>query len=527
MLLTRSIRWKLIFVLGLVVMLVLASTTCSLVGLSAYRRTVEDLELSTGKLPRQSDLAACLSLLFPPLAADFPRDSAPYDVRQRAGEAQRDRMQEVFHHIAGEVEGIKQSWLQLPDRLRSSRQELVGFETLFRTVDNGLRTIQDVIPGLGRPEDREVSVQVIGSTLAQMLDVVRRLPDPAGRLGERLREAKSDYLLQTRLAVGLGVISVLVLIGLMSWGHQMIFAPIRELHKGVKRISMGDYGFRLKIKTQCEIAELAQAFNEMGRRIQEDRANKEREIEERSKQLVMSERLVGAGFLASGVAHEINNPLSVIMTAAYGLEMRLDDEALAHLGETDRGDIREYLGLIQSEAERCERITKKLLDFSYGKAEERNRYDVTAIVQEVANMVGHLSRYQDRRVTVDRTTPLHAWVNAAEIKQVVLNLTANALDATTAGGYVDLSLREYPEEIEIVVEDDGCGMTPEQQKKIFEPFFTTKDVGKGTGLGLSITHRIVRDHGGTLEVESAGAGQGSRFTLRLPRTAAKAQSSAA
>src|SRR5690606_20407371 len=121
--------------------------------------------------------------------------------------------------------------------------------------------------------------------------------------------------------------------------------------------------------------------------------------------------------------------------------------------------------------------------------------------------------YQDRHLTVDRTVPLHAWVNAAEIKQVILNLVANALDATASGGYVDICLREFPEEVEIIVQDDGCGMTPEQQKKIFEPFFTTKDVGKGTGLGLSITHRIVSDHGGTLEVESAGEGQGSRFCL--------------
>lgn len=522
MLLTRSIRWKLISGLGLVVILVLASTTFSLIGLSAYGRTVEDLELSTGKLPRQSDLTSALSLLFPPLAIDFPSESVPEEIRQRAGEGQRQQMEAAFDRSLKDVEAIKLSWLQLPDRLRSSRHEQLAFETLFRSVDNGMRTIQEVIPGLARLNGRQVSVRVISQELASMIHIVKQLPDPASRLGERVREAKADYLRQTRLAVGLGIISVLVLMTLMYWQHRMIFSPIRELYKGVRRLAAGDYGFRLKVETQCEIAELAAAFNEMGRRIQEDRSNKEREIEERSKQLVLSERLVGAGFLASGVAHEINNPLSVIMTAAYGLEMRLDDSILAHVNESDRTDIREYLSLVQSEAERCERITKKLLDFSYGKSEERNRYDITAIVQEVANMTGHLSRYQDRKLTVHQSNPLHAWVNAAEIKQVVLNLIANALDATSPGGFVDVSLHQRPEEIEIVVEDDGCGMTPEQQRKIFEPFFTTKDVGKGTGLGLSITHRIVRDHGGTLEVESAGTGQGSRFTLRLPRTATKA-----
>lgn len=527
MLLTRSIRWKLVSGLSLVGILVLVSTICSLIGLSAYRQTVEDLELSTGRLPRQSDLVASLTALFPPLAIRFPGDDAPEEIRAHAGELQRDRMQTVFDQVVKEVQAIKQSWLELPDRLRSSHKELLGSETLFRGVDQGLSTIQNMIPRLADPNDHSVSVQVIRRELAQMIDIVKQLPDPASRLGERLEEAKAAYMLQSRLAIGLGVISVVVLILLIGFGHKMIFVPIRELYQGVKKVSMGDYTVRLKVHTKCEIAELAEAFNEMSRRIQEDRANKEREIAERSKQLVLSERLVGAGFLASGVAHEINNPLSVIMTAAYGLEMRLDDQALEQLSESDRADIREYIGLIQSEAERCERITKKLLEFSYGKSEDRNRYDVAAIVQEVVNMTSHLSRYQDRQVTIDRTLPLHAWVNAAEIKQVILNLVANALDATPSGGAVDLYLSEHPEDVEIVVQDNGCGMTQEQMNKIFEPFFTTKDVGKGTGLGLSITHRIVRDHGGTLEVYSDGPGKGSRFTLRLPKTAAKAQAHAA
>jgi signal transduction histidine kinase len=373
------------------------------------------------------------------------------------------------------------------------------------------------------PLTQAQSVRSICRTAAHLLDIIQQSPDPANRLGERLQDAKLHSQRQSQLVLILSAVSFGVLLVLMIWCYKLIFRPIRELYEGVRRLATGNYGYRLNIQTKCEIAELAEAFNDMGDRIQEDRQNKEREIEERSKQLVLSERLAGAGFLASGVAHEINNPLSVIMTAAYGLEARLTDDMLSDFSPEDRVEIHEYLGLIQSESERCERITKKLLDFSYGKGEERNLYDVTAIAQEVVSMVSHLSRYQDRQISVDRTTPLHAWVNAPEIKQVLLNLTANALDATPSGGYVDLSIRDFPGQVEICVEDNGCGMTPDQLKHIFEPFFTTKDVGKGTGLGLAITHRIVRDHGGTLEVESAGPGQGSRFSLRLPKTAPKAR----
>jgi len=518
---TRSIRQKLISGLGLVAILVGLSTFCSIVGVHSFQRTVDDLELSVGKLPRRADLMATISLLFTPLAVDVPGEQAPLEIREQAAQRQYEIFSNVFRDVRQRVDDFTLSWKNLDDKLRHRHDEQVPYRMLLLNANQGLQRIEESIPGLRDPRTQALSIRSICRTAAHLLDDIKHSPDPANRLGERLRDAKLHSQQQSQLVLLLSAVSVLVLLVLMAWCYKLIFRPIRELYQGVRRLAAGNYGYRLNIQTKCEIAELAEAFNDMGERIQEDRQNKEREIEERSKQLVLSERLAGAGFLASGVAHEINNPLSVIMTAAYGLEARLTDDMLSDFSPEDRTEIHEYLGLIQSESERCERITKKLLDFSYGKGDERNLYDVTAIAQEVVSMVSHLSRYQDRQISVDRTTPLHAWVNAPEIKQVLLNLTANALDATPSGGYVDLSIRDFPGQVEICVEDNGCGMTADQLKHIFEPFFTTKDVGKGTGLGLAITHRIVRDHGGTLEVESAGPGLGSRFSLRLPKTAPK------
>ncbi len=519
MLFTGSIRQKLISLLSLVMILVAASMWCSFIGVHSIQTTVNDFELSVQKLPRQTDLIDLFSQFFRPLVAEFPGEDTPIDYRREVAERQREEFAELFEHVKGRVGNFTLAWQRLDDKLRHSHEEQVGFRALWMTAESGLRTIEGAMAGLGDPESREVSSRAIMQAAANVNDVIRKLPDPANRLGERLRDAKNHYQRQQKLVFFLSAGSVLVLCFLMGWCYRQIFLPIHELYQGVRRLASGDYGYRLKVPTQCEIGKLAEAFNDMSSRIQEDRLTKQREIEERSKQLVLSERLAGAGFLASGVAHEINNPLSVIMTAAYGLEMRLTDDLLQHMDEADRSDVREYLGLIQSESERCERITKKLLDFSYGKGDERNQYDVTAIAQEVIGMVSHLSRYQDRTISIDRTEPMHAWVNAAEVKQVLLNLVANALDATPAGGYVDVTVREYPDQVEIAVEDNGCGMTPEQMEKIFDPFFTTKQVGKGTGLGLAITQRIVRDHGGTLEVSSRGPGEGSRFALRLPRKA--------
>jgi signal transduction histidine kinase len=279
-----------------------------------------------------------------------------------------------------------------------------------------------------------------------------------------------------------------------------------------------DFNFRVQSNTHDELAELADAFNQMTARFQQVTADLDQQVQQRSRQLVQSERLAGVGFLAAGVAHEINNPLSAIVGAADSLEWRLS-EHLDAFPPDDVRIVREYLQMMQTEAQRCRKITEKLLSFARGSESERNLYDVTAIVQEVVGMTHNIGRFRERQIVIDRLSPCYAWVNGPEIKQVVLNLVANALESTQAGGRVTVGIRDLPEQVEIAVTDNGIGMTPDVLQHIFEPFFTKKEAGKGTGLGLSISHRIVQDHGGSLEASSPGLNQGSTFRLRLPRQA--------
>ncbi len=147
----------------------------------------------------------------------------------------------------------------------------------------------------------------------------------------------------------------------------------------------------------------------------------------------------------------------------------------------------------------------------------RQPTDVAELVREVLVMVDHLGQYQDRRVEFVCDKCVIADVNAAEIKQVILNLVANALQATQAGGVVTIRMQEQVDNITLAVSDDGCGMDSETLQHVFDPFFTTQETGQGTGLGLSITHRIVEDHGGTVTPMSDGAGCGSTFQIRIPR----------
>jgi signal transduction histidine kinase len=172
--------------------------------------------------------------------------------------------------------------------------------------------------------------------------------------------------------------------------------------------------------------------------------------------------------------------------------------------------------MIQNEAFRCAGITERLLDFSRAGDVTRQRADLRELVQGVIDMVGHLGRYQDKRLEFAPGEAVVAPVNPQEIKQVVLNLITNGLDSLAPAGLLAIELRKTSDAALIVFTDNGCGMTDEVLKHLFEPFFTRRRNGQGTGLGLSITYRIVADHGGTIDVHSDGPGKGSRFCVSLP-----------
>ncbi len=128
----------------------------------------------------------------------------------------------------------------------------------------------------------------------------------------------------------------------------------------------------------------------------------------------------------------------------------------------------------------------------------------------------HLAPYRNKKIELVATDGLMAWASPTELKQVVLNLLTNALDSTDDSGVVKIFAMPGPTGVQLTVEDNGCGMTEEVLRHLFEPFFTRRRDGKGTGLGLSITYRIVQDHGGQIQVYSAGPGCGSRFQITLP-----------
>jgi signal transduction histidine kinase len=262
----------------------------------------------------------------------------------------------------------------------------------------------------------------------------------------------------------------------------------------------------------------------MTQRFCEIKADLDRQVNERSRQLVRSERLAGVGFLAAGVAHEINNPLSAISMASESLANRVaGSEGTGLTISADDADVaRQYLEMIQTEAARCQEITSRLLNFARGQDAPRGRQDVTRIIHDVVQMVGHMGKYSGHHIEFVPTSAVHAEINGSEIKQVILNLVANSLESMgTSGGRLAIEVKELSDEVCLTFTDTGCGMTARVLENLFEPFFTERKSGRGTGLGLSISHRIVTDHGGRIEAQSDGPGLGSTFRVHLPKRASQ------
>ncbi len=297
-----------------------------------------------------------------------------------------------------------------------------------------------------------------------------------------------------RWVIVLHVAVVLVALAVGLAVNRSVARPVARLGEGAARLAAGDLDARIAEDSPDEFGALARQFNAMTRSLREHQAR-----------LVQSEKLAGIGRLAAGVAHEINNPLGVIL----GYTKLLQKQAAPGLA----GDLR----IIEEETLRCREIVEGLLDLSRPLAAPPQPVDLRALADEV------LARLRDARlldgVAVTVEGAAEAEGNPPKLRQVLFNLVKNAAEAAGAGGRVDLRLSGDCDSVEVAVADSGPGVSPGARERLFEPFFTTKD--QGTGLGLAVSLAIARAHGGSIDVDGAPRG-GARFTLRLPRPQGRA-----
>jgi signal transduction histidine kinase len=481
----------------------------SLLGLSAYKQSIRELEFEISEAPQRMQLIEQIARL------QFPLRRTPRDVIQ--ARIQRELLLEQTEAVRESLHDFHRRCDSLPGGPDLQRQLAVMHPMLTR-LEEQLDVQIDRTDALEELEGRPERVAELQSRAVEMLSQAIEIPDPVDSPARSLARAKRVYRTASVTVAVSASICLLLFLFLLRQGYVWIFDPIRQLHQGALRVAHGDFDYRVQLKTRDEMAELAEAFNQMTARFQEIAGDLDRQVQERSRQLVRSERLAGVGFLAAGVAHEINNPLSAVAMAAESLESRLD-EMLPGADPADRQLVEQYLRLIQKESFRCREITERLLDFSRGRDAKRESTDLTHLVGEVVAMVKYLGKYRDRAIDFPAGEACYAEVNGPEIKQVVLNLVANGLDAMQPGGQMQIQLRVQTDHVVLEIRDDGCGLSAEVMEHMFEPFFTSKQAGQGTGLGLSISHRIISQHGGTISASSPGVGQGTTFAVRLPRRA--------
>ncbi len=233
-------------------------------------------------------------------------------------------------------------------------------------------------------------------------------------------------------------------------------------------------------------------------------------------QLIRSDRLASLGTLVAGIAHEVNNPLGIIAGYAEALIDRAKEKPLVDANGFE--DFPEYLDTIHQEIFRCKDILRSLLDFARPSCGTFRQIDINELIKEVILLLNHRAKKLNHNITLrlNRDLPKIS-ADPGSLRQLFMNMIINSIYFTPEKGSIIISsaFDENAETIRVSVKDSGSGIPPEILRKVFDPFFTTKPVGEGTGLGLSICHKIVEEHGGSIDVESDSGG-GTTFVIGFP-----------
>jgi len=321
--------------------------------------------------------------------------------------------------------------------------------------------------------------------------------------------------------VGIALLGILLVIFIAIFIAETLTRPLRDMARLAQQVADGHYDVTIQVKSKDEVGRLAESFNimtsrlsevlgelrEWGRTLEEKVAQRSREIQTMQSQLMHSEKLASLGKLAAGVAHEINNPMTGILTNA---SLMLED-----LSADDPR--REDLQTIVNETIRCRRIVKGLLDFARQTKPEKKKTSLNEIVRNSVSLLRNQASFRNIEITEDLDPYLpDIPADPNQIQQVFVNILINASEAMPQGGKIQVRSRRADrlgDQVEVSISDTGPGITPEVLSNLFEPFFTTKSMG--TGLGLAVSYGIVEGHGGTIEVKSE-PGQGATLIVRLP-----------
>ena len=321
---------------------------------------------------------------------------------------------------------------------------------------------------------------------------------------------------------------IFVVIAMKITMKGIVTDPIKEVISNIKEIAAGNFSKIIAVRSNDEIGELAKGFNQMAvsltkscdkleqwtRELESRVQERTKELQEAQTHLIQTEKLAATGKLAAGVAHEINNPIGIILNRIECLEMEAKESGLSP-------EVMNDLKVISAHAKRVSKIVGGLLAFSRETARDSGleQINVNNVLEKAVILFDRLALQKGVQIEKRFSPNLSPIMgDGQKLEQAMVNLIDNALDASTRGGRIIIeSKKKFRNDyfIQIAVSDTGCGIPKENLGKIFDPFFTTKEVGKGTGLGLAVCYGIIKDHHGKIELKSE-AGRGAAFTITIP-----------
>lgn len=396
----------------------------------------------------------------------------------------------------GRVDGLIGYFRNVTDKKRAEtllRRSEERFHTLYVNMAEGVAIHELVRDELGTP----INYRLIDVNPAYAQNVGLNAEQVVGKLAtEAYRSKEPPYLREFATTAETGI----------PCRFEAYFQPLNK-HFSISVVPMGDKGFATIF---LDVSERKRTEEELARHrdgLEELVKQRTSELEESRATLRRAERLASIGTLAAGIAHEINNPLGMMLLASEMALRSLDKpEALQALLRQQKND-----------AERCARIVKSVLDFSRRRSTEKCPLDLNEAVRCGIDFTQEFARTHGVTLEAHLTDALDAVLgHMTELEQLVVNLVHNAVQACKAGGHVVVETQVADDKIRLTIHDDGCGMSTREQEHVFDPFYTTRVEKGGTGLGLSVVHGIVTRHGGTIGVSSALNG-GTTFTMEFPR----------
>jgi two-component system NtrC family sensor kinase len=291
-------------------------------------------------------------------------------------------------------------------------------------------------------------------------------------------------------------------------------------HVDVKVFPVWEKGGKISkfIEVSRDVTELKREEDEMTKRLEKMVEDRTRELKQTHAQLLHQDKMASLGKLSAAVVHEINNPISGILSLVMLMNRNMED---GPMGQQDLDQFSQYLQLIETETKRISRIVSNLLAFSRHSKMEFGSIRLKTLIEKTLFLNANLLKLHSVRVEEELDPNLPDLMGSEDrLQQVFMNLISNAVEAMESGGSggvlrVKTGYLPRQDRVAISFSDTGIGIPPENLPKLFEPFFSTKKKGKGVGLGLSVAYGIIQEHGGSIQVQSE-VGKGTTFTIELP-----------